>query len=75
MESVSVIETLSSSESLCGSSETIESSTSLIHVIIGRGMAKTVQVRVALKVTFTVSSSDGVTVTLGGSEERGEDER
>ena len=37
-------------------------------------MANTVQVRVALKVTFTVSSSEGVTVTLGGSEERGEDE-
>ena len=35
--------------------------------MLGNGMANTVQVIVAEKVTFSVSLFDGVTVTFGGS--------
>ena len=50
------------------SSVTTVPSTTFIQVMLGSGMANTVQVTVAEKVTFSVSF-DGVTVTFGGSAE------
>ena len=51
---------------LLPSSVTTVPSTTFIQVMLGSGMANTVQVTVAEKVTFSVSI-DGVTVTFGGS--------
>lgn len=48
-------------------SVTNEPSDTLIQEITGNGIAKTVQVNVAVNVTLTVSSVDGDSVTFGGS--------
>ena len=62
MESISVIVILSFSFTTCLPLATF------IQVIVGRGIANTEHVRVAVNVTLTVSLSTGETVTLGGSE-------
>ena len=59
-------ELLSLRDTSPNSSTTTKPSEFLVHMNSGRGMEKTVQVRVEAKVTLTVSSG-GVTLTLGGS--------
>ena len=61
MESISDIVILSPSFITCLPLVTF------IQVIVGKGIANTEHVRVAVNVTLTVSLSAGETVTLGGS--------
>ena len=62
MASISVIVILSPSFTTCLPLVTF------IQVIVGRGIANTEHVRVAVNVTLTVNLSTGETVTLGGSD-------